>query len=129
MAKNLMQFQKGLSLAEFQKQYGSEEQCRKAVFQWRWPEGFRCPDCEGERYRVLFNGRYQCNACRHQTSLINDLFQHQVAPPPLVSRGLSHDLKQKCHFGIGAPSTVGGQLQHRLTVKTQAATGHEGAGR
>ena len=39
------------------------------MFQWRWPEGFRCPDCEGERYCVLFNGRYQGNACRHQTSL------------------------------------------------------------
>lgn len=69
MAKNRVQFQKGLSLAEFQKQYGSEEQCRKAVFQWRWPKGFRCPDCEGERYCLLFNGRYQCHACRHQTSL------------------------------------------------------------
>ena len=69
MAKNRIQFQKGLSLAEFQHQYGTEERCRKALFQWRWPKGFRCPACEGDRFCVLFNGRYQCNNCRHQTSL------------------------------------------------------------
>ncbi|EQD30017.1 IS1595 transposase, partial [mine drainage metagenome] len=69
MAKNRIQFQKGLSLAEFQNQYGTEEQCRKALFQWRWPKGFQCPSCEGDRFCVLFNGRYQCNDCRHQTSL------------------------------------------------------------
>lgn len=69
MAKNRVQFQKGLSLAEFQHQYGTEEQCRKALFQWRWSSGFRCPVCEGDQFCVLFNGRYQCNDCRRQTSL------------------------------------------------------------
>ncbi|AKS23120.1 MAG: Transposase [Leptospirillum sp. Group II 'C75'] len=69
MAKNRIQFQKGLSFAEFHRQYGTEEQCRQALFQWRWPSGFRCPSCEGDRFCVLSNGRYQCNSCRHQASL------------------------------------------------------------
>ncbi|MFZ2311428.1 MAG: IS1595 family transposase, partial [Methylobacter sp.] len=36
--KNKVQFQKGYSLSEFMKNYGTEDQCRKALFQWRWPQ-------------------------------------------------------------------------------------------
>ena len=40
MAKNAIQFQSGLSLLAFQERYGSEEQCRAALIEMRWPEGF-----------------------------------------------------------------------------------------
>ena len=30
--------------AFFQK-YGSQEQCEKALYDWRWPNGFVCPEC------------------------------------------------------------------------------------
>ena len=81
IAKNLILFQKGLSLAEFQNQYGTEERCRKALFQWRWQKGFRCPACYDDRFCGLFNGRYQCNGCRHQTSLTNgNLFADTKLP-------------------------------------------------
>jgi hypothetical protein len=50
MSKNKVQFQKGYSLADFIKDYGTEEQCRQALFNWRWPDGFRCPDCGSDRY-------------------------------------------------------------------------------
>ena len=35
MAKNPIQFQKGLSLTDFLAQHGSEEQCRKALIEAR----------------------------------------------------------------------------------------------
>jgi rRNA maturation endonuclease Nob1 len=47
MARNPIQFQRGLSLSEFQKRYGTEEQCEAAVRRWRWPDGFVCPRCGG----------------------------------------------------------------------------------
>jgi len=45
MARNPIQFQRGLSLPAFLGQYGTEAQCRAALFQHRWPKGFACPDC------------------------------------------------------------------------------------
>ena len=45
MPKNQVQFQKGQSLRDFLKLYGTDQQCAQALFQSRWPEGFRCPAC------------------------------------------------------------------------------------
>ena len=70
MARNKVQFQKGLSEADFSALYGSEEACRRAVSSWRWPGGFECPACGGRDHCVLDRrDLYQCNACRTQTSL------------------------------------------------------------
>jgi hypothetical protein len=72
MAMNRVQFQPGLSMAEFFERYGSEEQCEAALFAARWPSGWRCPRCqcpwhssfvrEGRRY-------WQCSAHAHQSTL------------------------------------------------------------
>ncbi len=53
MSKNSIQFQPGLSLKEFLSQYGQEEQCEKAAFNWRWPQGFKCPKCGCGHFCVL----------------------------------------------------------------------------
>jgi len=72
MARNKVQFQKGLSETEFNKAYGGEEQCHAALVKWRWPNGFECPDCGGKAHCVVTRGArklFQCNACRKQTSV------------------------------------------------------------
>ena len=70
MARNRIQFQKGLSEARFAVLYGSEERCREALARWRWRNGFICPKCGGREHCVLsYRCLYQCNACRRQTSL------------------------------------------------------------
>lgn len=70
MARNKIQFQPGLSLPEFINQFGTEEQCHKALLQWRWPKGFVCPVC-GHAGCCELKGRklFQCNQCHSQTSL------------------------------------------------------------
>jgi len=73
MAMNWIQFQHGMSLAEFAASFGTEEQCAEALRRARWPDGFRCPRCGGAAHYVVGQGgrrRYQCAACRHQASLI-----------------------------------------------------------
>ncbi|MBF0437174.1 MAG: transposase [Magnetococcales bacterium] len=70
MAKNSVQFQKGLSLASFLDQCGTEEQCREAVYKMRWPRSYQCPECGGEKYSEIKTRKlFQCSRCRHQTSL------------------------------------------------------------
>lgn len=69
MAKNMVQFQAGLSLPAFLERYGSEDQCRAALIRQRWPQGFQCPDC-GHMGHCQLKRRdvLQCNRCKHQVS-------------------------------------------------------------
>jgi transposase-like protein len=72
MSINPVQFQLGLSMNEFIVRYGTEAKCYRALYRWRWPQGFRCPDCAGRaRSRFRRGGQiyYQCRNCRHQTTL------------------------------------------------------------
>jgi transposase-like protein len=82
MSKNQVQFQKGYSLLELFKNYGTEEQCAKALFAWRWADGFRCPHCGSSSYSTLKTRKlYQCSACHHQTSLISGTIFEQTKLP------------------------------------------------
>src|SRR5262249_31869226 len=70
MARNKVQFQRGLSDVEFDRLYGTEEKCREALFSWRWPGGFVCPACGSSAHCELKKrALWQCNSCRTQTSL------------------------------------------------------------
>jgi len=70
MAKNMIQFQKGLSLPEFLSKYGTNNQCRDALFRKRWPYGFVCPECGHNEYCEISTRKvYQCYKCHTQTSL------------------------------------------------------------
>lgn len=82
MAKNKIQFQKGMSITEFMKKYGSHEQCRKALFKLRWPNGYSCPICGNSTYCELKSRElYQCNRCHHQTSITaGGIFQSTHLP-------------------------------------------------
>ena len=74
MKMNRVQFQPGLSMAEFFDRYGSDDKCETALIASRWPDGFACPAC-GAREHSPFRrqGRlyFQCSACRHQCSVIS----------------------------------------------------------
>ncbi len=72
MSKNKIQFQSGYSLLELFSEYGTEDQCRRSLFDWKWPDGFICPECSSSSYCSLkCRDVYQCNHCHHQTSLIS----------------------------------------------------------
>ena len=77
---NQIQFQQGMSIPEFLRIFGTEAQCAEAVRQSRWPGGFRCPRCNASVHCVVGHGArklFQCNACRHQTSLTaGSLLEH-----------------------------------------------------
>lgn len=69
MAINKVQFQKGLSVAEFMERYGTEEKCHAALVASRWPTGFVCPSCAGSRHCTFVRKGlqyWQCSSCREQ---------------------------------------------------------------
>ena len=84
MAINAVQFQSGLSMTDFVRQYGTEAKCYRALYRSRWPDGFRCPVCHDRRRLRFRRGAqiyYQCRACRHQTTLISGtLFEGTKLP-------------------------------------------------
>jgi transposase-like protein len=84
MAFNTIQFQHGMSVPEFIKRFGTEEQCAEAVKAARWPNGFRCLRCAAPEHRVVGHGArklFQCQACQYQTSLtVGSLFEHTKLP-------------------------------------------------
>ena len=90
MARSRIQFQKGLSEAQFATLYGDEERCRALVIAWRWPEGFACPKCGGREHCVTSKRRlFQCNACRRQTSpLAGTIFNSTKLPLTIWFRAM-----------------------------------------
>jgi len=102
MSKNQVQFQKGYSLSDFFKNYGTENQCAEALFKWRWPDGFRCPWCGSARHTLVKTRQlYQCSACHHQTSLISGTIFEQTKLP-LTTWFLAIHLITQAKTGLSA---------------------------
>ena len=50
--------------------FKTEEDCRQALFEHRWPDGFRCPRCgHGRAYAHKKRPLFECASCGHQASL------------------------------------------------------------
>ena len=123
MARNTVQFQKGLSETEFLDLYGTEEKCRKVVFGWRWPDGFICPVCGGKEFSLVESrDLYQCSACRRQTSLTaGTIFQSTKVPFTLWFRAMYHLTQSKQGISsielgrrLGVTQTTAWKLKHKL---------------
>ena len=70
-----------MTFDEFVKNFSTEEQCRNYLFKLRWPNGFRCPKCNGESYWCIGNVLYECSRCKKQTSVIaGTIFQDTRRP-------------------------------------------------
>lgn len=67
---------------KFQTLFSSEEKCHTYLFQRRWPDGFVCPKCGGQRYSCIKSrGLYQCSTCRYQCSVrVGTVFQKSKTP-------------------------------------------------
>jgi transposase-like protein len=85
MSINHIQFQRGLSFAQFIERFGSEQQCEDALAAARWPTGWRCAHCDGSRFFHTHSntGRklWECFLCGYQSSsLVGTVFEHTKLP-------------------------------------------------
>jgi ribosomal protein L37AE/L43A len=126
MARNKVQFQKGLSEDGFDALFGTEEQCHAKLVNWRWPNGFVCPECGGRSHCIVKRGGrqlFQCNACRKQTSVkAGTVFASSKLPLQLWFKAIYHMTQSK----KGISSIEPGPLapDNGLGCEAQACPGH-----
>ena len=123
MARNRVQFQKGLSEPEFERLYGTEEQCRAAVVAARWPDGFVCPACGGREHSLIATrDLFQCTACRRQTSPIaGTIFAATKLPLQTWFRAMYHLTQTKQGLSsielgrrLGVRQSTAWTIKHKL---------------
>lgn len=123
MARNKVQYQKGMSFKEFFQQYGTEDQCYEALYQWRWSKGFECRRCGHKKGCMIKQRRvYQCNKCHLQTSLTAGTIFH-ASKLELTTWFLAMYLLTQNKNGIsimelsrqlGISDRAAGRLKHKL---------------
>src|ERR671912_3012836 len=107
---------KGLSEVEFGERFGTEEACRKALFEMRWREGLTCPGCGGSGFCQLRTRKlFQCNRCKKQVRLTaGTVFQDTKLPLTVWFMAI-------CHLAQGKNGISSIELARRLGVKRQTA--------
>src|SRR3712207_812593 len=115
-AAGLRRAVKGLSEAAFRERFGTEEACRKALFEIRWQEGLSCPACGHKSLcRLRTRELFQCNRCKRQVRLTaGTVFQDSKLPLTSWFAAIYHLTQSK--KGI---SSI--ELGRRLGVKRQTA--------
>src|SRR4029453_15038647 len=113
-AEGLRRSVKGLSEIEFRERFGSEEACRKALFEMRWREGLACPARGPRRFGALKTRKlFQCNRCKKQVRLTaGTVFQDTKLP-------LTAWFVAIYHLAQGKNGISSIELGRRLGVKRQ----------
>ena len=57
------------TVLELRDQFADEQACREYLAKLRWPDGFRCPACQGQDYWVTDRALRHCRNCGRQTSV------------------------------------------------------------
>lgn len=125
MPMNRVQFQPGLSMAEFMQQYATQAQCEAALVAARWPDGFACPKCSapaGSSFRREGRPYFQCASCRYQCSATSGtIFESTKLPLArwflamhLLTQAKNNvsALELKRHLGVSYPTAW--LVKHKL---------------
>jgi transposase-like protein len=74
-------------LLEFEARFSTEAACREYLFLLRWPEGFCCPRCGGQKSWPISGVLLQCSGCSYQSSVTaGTIFQDTRKPLTLRFR-------------------------------------------
>lgn len=74
-----------LTLSNFHKRFRDDEDCKEYLFKIRWPDGYNCPRCQGEKYFMIKSRElFKCKTCNYQTSLTSGTVLHRTRTPLMV---------------------------------------------
>jgi transposase-like protein len=69
------------TLQEFDEWFETEEKCLNFIKQLRWPNGFKCPECDGNNGWELKTGLIRCGNCRNDISILHGTTFHKTRKP------------------------------------------------
>ena len=58
-----------INLIQLTEQFGTDEKCRQALEQLRWPDGPKCPRCKSDSTPIANRYQYDCDSCHYQFSV------------------------------------------------------------
>src|SRR5580692_11943335 len=112
------------TVLEFRDWFADDAACRDYLAGLRWPEGFRCPICQGADHWVTARGLRHCRGCGRETSVTaGTLFADTHLPLRLWFEALWHVTSQKSGasalglqrvLGLGSYRTAWNLLWARL---------------
>jgi len=71
-----------MDMMELMERFGTEEKCRAILEELRWPDGIRCPRCNGvKNSRIHERDQFDCDTCRHQFSVTSGTIWHDTHLP------------------------------------------------
>lgn len=84
------------TIQELEDRFSTEENCRAYLVSLRWPDGFRCPHCQGVKAVLVRTTLFQCCVCRRQTSATaGTIFQDTRKPMVMWFRAMWYVTSQK----------------------------------
>lgn len=84
------------NLGEFEERFATEEACRDYLIKLRWPNGFRCPRCRGDRAWPVRKLLLECANCHYQVSVTaGTIFQDTRKPLRQWFRAMWYITSQK----------------------------------
>lgn len=84
------------NLVEFETRFSTEAACREYLVSLRWPNGFRCPRCGGQKTWPVNEVLLQCSGCDYQSSVTaGTIFQDTRKPLTLWFRAMWAVTSQK----------------------------------
>jgi len=123
MARNPIQFQKGISLSEFLSLYGTEAAMLRRPVPMALAQGFVCPNCGHDRHCQLTTHKLQqCYRCNRQTSITaGTIFDSTKLPLTVWFQGIYFMTQGKkgcsamtLHRQLGISYNAAWRMRHKL---------------
>jgi ribosomal protein L37AE/L43A len=68
-----------MSIIEFQKQFGTEEDCASYLMHKKWKDGYQCARCQHNSYYYISTRKlFECQSCHYQSSITAGTLMHQT---------------------------------------------------
>ena len=129
LTPNNLQFQPGLSLSEFLRDYGTQAQCEAALEKTRRPAGYLLPSVSERqpRHRLAWQGQdlpVQPLPYPSYPNRRDDLSRDQIVPGQVVPGYVLSYPDEKQRLRPGTEASHRSLLSHGLEGQAQVAPGH-----